>query len=46
MTFEAPLPPVAIFDAADRFGLLLVSPELFEGDFAAVVFAITLFLRE
>jgi hypothetical protein len=45
MTLAGPLPSATTFDeAADRFGLLLVSPEPFEGDFGAVVFAITLFL--
>jgi hypothetical protein len=44
ITPDAPLPSPALFGAADRFGLLLVSPEAFEGDFGAVVFAITLFL--
>jgi hypothetical protein len=31
-------------EAVDRLDLPLVSPELFAGDFGAVVFAITLFL--
>jgi hypothetical protein len=44
ITLEAPFPSDAIFEAADRFGLLLASPEAFAGDFGAVVFAITLFL--
>jgi hypothetical protein len=44
ITLEAPFPSDAIFGAADRFGLLLESPEAFAGDFGAVVFAITLFL--
>jgi hypothetical protein len=44
ITLEAPFPSEAIFEAADRFGLLLASPEAFAGDFGAVVFAITLFL--
>jgi hypothetical protein len=34
----------AFGEAGDRLDLLLVSPELFAGDFGAVVFAITLFL--
>jgi hypothetical protein len=46
ITFEEPGPSVALAEAEERFGLLLVSPEAFAGDFGAVVFAITLFLRD
>ncbi len=40
-----PFPSVTAFgEAGERLDLPLVSPELFAGDFGAVVFAITLFL--
>jgi hypothetical protein len=45
MAFDVPFPSIPIFvEAVDRLDLPLVSPELFAGDFGAVVFAITLFL--
>jgi hypothetical protein len=43
---EVLIPSVPTFvEAADRLDLPLVSPELFAGDFGAVVFAITLLSR-
>jgi hypothetical protein len=45
MALEVLIPSVPIFvEAVGRLDLPLVSPELFAGDFGAVVFAITLFL--
>jgi hypothetical protein len=45
MALEVLIPSDPIFDeAVGRLDLPLVSPELFAGDFGAVVFAITLFL--
>ena len=45
MAFEVLFPSIPIFvEALGRLDLPLVSPELFAGDFGAVVFAITLFL--
>jgi hypothetical protein len=46
MGLEVLFPSVPTFvEAADRLDLPLVSPELFAGDFGAVVFAITLLSR-
>jgi hypothetical protein len=46
MGFEVLIPSVRTFvEAVDRLDLPLVSPELFAGDFGAVVFAITLLSR-
>ncbi|MGP8099969.1 MAG: hypothetical protein ACLQHL_04250 [Candidatus Cybelea sp.] len=45
MAREVLIPSIPTFDeAVERLDLPLVSPELFAGDFGAVVFAITLFL--
>jgi hypothetical protein len=45
MALEVLIPSIPIFDGAlGRLDLPLVSPELFAGDFGAVVFAIILFL--